>query len=190
MPLCVVVLKGIQEATDLALELKGNAREVTKIQLVKPSHNKIQTNTDNDQKFNSAENHFPSMEIDAVQLLSPKLSRKLRQKSMAFWLMPFGFITGLAFTKMTGLQTFSNLGFDPIAEPLIGSFLGMGSGLIGSYVASWSVNTDSNDDIRALRKLNNEGLWLLILETPLEIDLPWSSLKASKHIKIIRLNDN
>ena len=59
----------------------------------------------------------------------------------------------------------------PIAEPLIGSFLGMGSGWIGSYVASASLNNDKNDDIENLRKLNTQGLSLLLIETPLEIDL-------------------
>lgn len=189
MPLCVVVLQEVEEANKLALELRNNSRELNKVQLVEPSTSKEEANTPKPQGLNTDKNYFQSVKIDNVQLLNPKLSRKIRQKSMAFWLMPFGFITGLAFSKMTGLQTFSNLGVDPIAEPLIGSFLGMGSGLLGSYVASWSVNTDSNDDIRTLRKFSRDGLWLLILQTPLEIELPWALLKQSSHIQIIRLND-
>ena len=190
MPICVVVFKEIQEANDLALKLRTDSTNRVKAQLIKPKDYVIPASNTQDSVNNAKEGASPYKDIDSIQLLSPKLARQLRQKTMAFWLMPFGFITGLTFTKMTGLQTFSNMGFDPIAEPLIGSFLGMGSGLIGSYFASASINPNNNDDIRALRKLNTEGLWLLLLETPLEIDLPWGKLQASKNLKIIRLNNN
>ena len=103
--------------------------------------------------------------------------------------MPFGFIAGLTFSQMTGLQTFSGLGLGPVGEPLIGSLLGMTSGLIGSYVAAASINPDQNDDIRKLTKRNADGYWLLLLETPLEIELPWALMKEINHIEIVRLPD-
>ncbi len=189
MPICVVVLEESQEANDLALKAGNSSIESIRIQLVKPNTSKGNANKQTKSNVKSNLNSFPSVEIDTVKLLNPKLSQKIRQKTMAFWLMPFGFITGLAFTKMTGLHTFSDFGVDPIAEPLVGSLLGMGSGWLGSYVASGSVNPEINDDIKSLRKLNNEGLWLLIIKTPLEIELPWGLIKSSTHRKIIRLNE-
>ncbi len=189
MPICVVVLKEIQDATELALKLRNSSIEAIKLQLIQPNSSKGQNNNQTSIEVRPDKPAFPSVDIDTVKLLSPKLSRQLRQKTMAFWLMPFGFIAGLTFTKMTGLKTFTNLGFDPIAEPLIGSFLGMGSGLIGSYIASASVNPDTNNDIEILRKLNSKGLWLLLLETPLEIELPWVIIQDSAHDQIIRLNN-
>ena len=191
MPICVVVFKEIQEANDLALILKADSTTRVKARLIKPKNYVLPVSSNPEDSANNEKAASSKyQEIDTVELLSPKLARQLRQKTMAFWLMPFGFITGLAFTKMTGLQTFSKMGFDPLAEPLIGSFLGMASGLIGSYFASASVNPNNNDDIRALRKLNTEGLWLLLLETPLEIDLPWGKLQSSNNVQIIRLSNN
>tara|TARA_Y100001968_G_C19378469_1_gene729004 strand:+ start:649 stop:1221 length:573 start_codon:yes stop_codon:yes gene_type:complete len=189
MPICVVVLEESQEANDLAIKASNLAIESIRIKLVKPSDNKGSTHEQTDNNVQLDSNSFPSVGIDTVKLLNPKLSQKIRQKTMAFWLMPFGFITGLAFTKMTGLHTFSGFGIDPIAEPLVGSLLGMGSGWLGSYVASGSVNPETNDDIKSLRKLNDEGLWLLIIKTPLETELPWALIKSSTHRKIIRLNE-
>ncbi|WP_320663982.1 hypothetical protein [Prochlorococcus sp. MIT 1223] len=189
MPICVVVFKGIEEANGLITELQGTSESPLKVQLVRPS-------SFGEKEFNQMEglgkeikSAVKIFDIDSVKLLSPKLAKKLRQKTMAFWLMPFGLITGLAFTKMTGLKTFSQFGFDPIAEPLIGSLLGMGSGWIGSYVASGSVNPEINDDIQTLRKTSKEGKYLLLLETPLEFELPWKLIKDSNNLKIISLND-
>ena len=65
----------------------------------------------------------------------------------------------------------------------------MGSGWIGSYVASGSVNPEINDDIQTLRKTSKEGKYLLLLETPLEFELPWKLIKDSNNLKIISLND-
>ena len=190
MPICVAVLKEIQEATQLAEKVSENFTGPIKIQLIKPKGPTITSKSESHEKTEQGSTSFPLIDINNVKLLNPKLAQSLRQKTMAFWLMPFGFIAGLSFTKMTGLQTFSRFGFDPIAEPLIGSFLGMGSGWIGSYVASASLNTDKNDDIANLRKLNNQGFSLLLIETPLEIELPWELLKKSTSLQIMNLNDN
>lgn len=188
MPICVVVFKEFSEAIELQTKLQTEDRGLIKSQLIKPINSEEViglTNTKYPERINLSQ----ACDIDRVKILSPKLAKQIRQKTLAFWLMPFGFITGLAFSKMTGLKTFENFGFDPILEPLIGSFLGMGSGLIGSYIAAGSINTDITDDIGSIRKLNKEGLWLLLIETPLEIELPWNELKASNSDKIIKLNE-
>jgi len=189
VPICIVVLKGIKEANELKSKLKNASTELRKFQLIQPSDYKKQSKSSLEQANESNQDPIQSIDIESVKLLNPKLARKIRQKTMAFWLMPFGFITGLAFTKMTNLNTFSNFGLGPIGEALMGSFLGMGSGLLGSYFAARSINPDINNDIETLRKLSNKGLWLLLLETPLEMDLPWELLKESNNEQIVRINE-
>tara|TARA_Y100001968_G_C19348092_1_gene713163 strand:+ start:177 stop:749 length:573 start_codon:yes stop_codon:yes gene_type:complete len=190
MSICVVLFKEAEKAIELKENLQKVLKGLIKVQLIKPALPQKNEGSNNLVNTQESEEEIHSKNIDDIKLLNPKLARQIRQKTMAFWLMPFGFISGLAFTKMTGLKTFTNLGFDPIAEPLIASFLGMGSGLIGSYVASGTVNPDINDDIGTIRKLNKEGLWLLLLETPQEIELPWETIKQSNNQKIISLNNN
>ena len=45
------------------------------------------------------------------------------------------------------------------------------------------------EDIKSLRKRSEDGLWLLILETPIEIELPWQLLQEVKPIEVVRLRD-
>ena len=100
---------------------------------------------------------------------------------MSAWLMPFGFVAGLIFSGMTNLSTFSNLGFSKTAEPLIGGLLGMTSGWIGSFFAAMSVNT-YQEDIKSLIKRNEQGLWLVLLETPSEIEPPPSIINSGRSL--------
>ena len=110
---------------------------------------------------------------------------------MALWLMPFGFIAGLTFSLMTGLNTFENLGIriGSWSEPLIAGLLGMASGWIGSYTAAFSVNSEKNDELRSLRRLGEEGKWLLLLETPFGVELPWQFIQEINPSQIVRFND-
>ncbi len=181
MPICVVLFDQREAANHLLEQLQASATPVSKYKLIRPS------------KFDSRqeeENIIKSCEIDSVPLLNPKLDRQQRQKAMAFWLMPFGFTAGLVFAQMTGLQTFSQIGLGQLGEPLMGGLLGMGSGWLGSYAASRSVSSNTNeDDLRSLRKRLNEGLWLLMIETPIEIELPWQILQEAKPKEVLRLSD-
>ena len=63
------------------------------------------------------------------------------------------------------------------------------SGWIGSFFAAGSVNKETEDDLRTLQRRSKEGLWLLIIETPVEIELPWERLQQCKRNEIIQLND-
>ena len=88
-----------------------------------------------------------------------------------------------------GLETFAKLGLGQIGETLIGGVLGLIAGLIGSFVGAGSINDQSDDDIRTLRKKNESGLWLLLLETPLENELPWNAIREISPIEIVNLRD-
>ena len=188
MSICVVVLKEKQEASELKEKLINSSTPNFKFVLINPST--IKGNSSEDlEETNVIPKSISSVEFESIPILNPKLTRKRRQRTMAFWLMPFGFIAGLTFTKMTHLQTFTEFGISPNLDPLLGSFLGMGSGWIGSHAAASSVSTDKNDDIRSLKKMNEEGLWLLIIETPIEAEIPWYLIQEKKPINIIKLRD-
>ena len=193
MPTCVVVLSEAKEAYSLRKDLLSNKAILTSCQLVAPKESKENALTSKEKRdYNEEEKLVQSEEItflEEIELLNPKISRKRRQKYMAKWLIPFGFITGLSFTQMTGLETFSKLGFGTLNESLGGSFLGMISGWIGSHFAAASVNPDKNGDIRSLQKRNEEGFWLLIVKTPVETELPWQRLQQSKPLEIVGMND-
>ena len=188
MAICVVVFKENQKVINLIRELQDAETPLSDCKIILPSPSTEEIG--NIQKLDQEQNYryLQPVDIETVKLLSPKLQRSLRQKVMAFWLMPFGFFAGLAFTQMTDLKTFSNLGLGNLGELLIGGILGMGSGLIGSYVSASSVNSDKNDDVGSLRKLNKNGLWLILLETPIEFDLPWKIIKDCEPINIVKLN--
>ena len=164
MAICVAVFDERVSAHQLVEQLQAAATPVSGYKLIRPS--KIASNqeesTSNDLRIKTrrGESILNACDIDSVPLLSPKLARKLRQKSMAMWLMPFGFMAGLVFAQMTGLQTFSQIGLGQLGEPLIGGLLGMGSGWLGSYFSSRSVGSDNEDDLRSLNKRLDEGLWL------------------------------
>ena len=106
---------------------------------------------------------------------------------MSLWLMPFGFIAGITFAGMTNLKTFSEFGFGQIEETLFGGILGMSSGWIGSLFAARSVDTNEKD-LKSLLKKSEQGLWLVLLETPFEIDLPWKEIKAIEAIEVVTLD--
>ena len=125
--------------------------------------------------------------IDRVELLSPNLTRQRRQKAMARWLMPFGFLAGVTFTKITNLTTFA--AFGPWGETLIGGLMGMGSGLMGSYAAAASVDSDNEAGVRILRNRRDEGSWLVLVETPNGIEAPWQVVQRNRPQQVVRLND-
>ena len=193
MPVCVIVLADRDPANQLSEKLSEASIPIISCQLIKPrsekeAFKKITTEA-TERDLEQFSGPLKAIEIDAVKLLNPKLSKQQRQRYMALWLMPFGFLAGLVFAQMTGLKTFQQLGFGSWSEPILGGLLGMGSGWIGSFAASASVNSTNKDEIRVLKKKSDEGNWLLLVETPLEIELPWKILRSSSHLEIMRLGD-
>ena len=136
---------------------------------------------------NSEEVFINQLNFNNVKLLNPSLTQKDRQKTLATWLIPFGFIAGLSFSAMTDLKTFEEMGFPIQFERLLGGLVGMISGWLGSFFSAGSINQDNIDDIRALQKKSEQGLWLLILELPIEIELPWEILKETNCLEIITI---
>ena len=182
----IVIFNELEECIDLFNVFKDNSVFLSEYLLILPSKEKV--SPDQRQLLNSPTNSFfKSEEIENIRILNPKLDRKIRQKNMSAWLMPFGFIAGIAFSKMTNLSTFSFLGLNNIGESLIGGLLGAGSGYLGSIVSSASINLNRNKDLRSIIDLNKEGKWLILLENQIGTELPWGFIKQSEPKDIIFL---
>ena len=106
---------------------------------------------------------------------------------MRNWLMPFGFIAGIAFSNMTNLSTFSFIGLNNIGESLMGGVLGMGAGFLGSIVSAASINLNRNKELRSIINLNKQGKWLVLLENQIGTELPWALIKLSEPKDILFL---
>ncbi len=185
MSTCVIVFKEKQPIKELLLKLREAQKPILSCDLIEPLNNKI--NSENINLEDSGEFFCNELNFNNVKLLNPNLAKKDRQKALATWLMPFGFIAGLSFSQMTDLQTFSELGFPNQFEKLLGGLIGMISGWLGSFFSAGSINQENNDDIRALRKKSEQGLWLLILELPIELEIPWEILRETNCLEIITI---
>ena len=182
---CVIIFKEKQPAKELLLKLTEVQTPILNCDLIEPLNKKI--DSENIILENSEEVFFNQLNFNNVKILNPTLARKERQKALATWLIPFGFIAGLSFSQMTNLKTFEELGFPNQFEKILGGLVGMISGWLGSFFSAGSNNQENDDDIRALRKKSELGYWLLILELPLEIELPWKILKETNSLETITI---
>jgi len=126
--------------------------------------------------------------LTAVESLNPAAIRQRRQRGMARWLIPFGFLAGLTFTYITDLDTFAFAG--AWSQHLLGGVAGLISGWMGSFAAAASVSSDEDDRIRSLRNRLDEGNWLLLAETHPGIDMPWTALQRARPVAVVRLAES
>jgi hypothetical protein len=77
--------------------------------------------------------------LAACQLADPNQAALGRSKLMSFWLVPFGFIGGIAFGLATDLHTFAWAG--PIGDKIVGGLLGAIGGAMGSIFVGGSADT-------------------------------------------------
>ena len=146
----VIISEKKKPIKELLLKLKEAQTPILNCDLVEPLDNKSDHENSN---LDISEELFANQSsFDKVKLLNPALARKDRQKTLATWLIPFGFIAGLSFSQMTDLKTFADMGFPNQFEKLLGGLVGMISGWIGSFFSAGSINQENDDDIRALRK--------------------------------------
>ena len=181
----VITLKEKKPAKELLLKLREAQTPLLNCDLVEPLGNKKDNKDSNpdtsEEVFTNQSNFYE------IKLLNPTIARKNRQKTLATWLIPFGFIAGLSMTQMTDLKTFSDMGFPNQLEKLLGGLVGMISGALGSFFSAGGINQETVDDLRAIQKKSEEGCWLLILELPIEIEPPWSILKEIDNQDIISI---
>jgi hypothetical protein len=72
-------------------------------------------------------------------LFDPNQQALGRSKLMSFWLIPFGFVGGIAFGLATDLHTFAWAG--PIGDKIVGGLLGAIGGAMGSIFVGGSADT-------------------------------------------------
>tara|TARA_B100001029_G_C14774463_1_gene293054 strand:+ start:34 stop:600 length:567 start_codon:yes stop_codon:yes gene_type:complete len=182
---CVIVFKGKQLAKELILNLREAQTPILNCDLIEPLDKRIDSEIQN---LETSEEIFVNqVNFNNIKLFNPNFARKERQKALARWLIPFGFIAGLSFSQMTDLKTFADMGFPNQFEKLLGGLVGMISGWLGSLFSAGSINQENSDDIRALRKKSEQGFWLIILELPIEIEIPWEILKKTNCLEIITI---
>ena len=181
----VIILKEKKPAEELLLKLREAQTPILNCDLVEPLDNK---SDDEGPNSDSSEEVFVNQStFNNIKLLNPALARKDRQKTLATWLIPFGFIAGLSFSQMTDLKTFADMGFPNQLERLLGGLVGMISGALGSFFSAGGISQETADDLRALQKKSEEGFWLLILELPIEIEPPWAILKEADSLEVITI---
>ncbi len=181
----VIISKEKKPVKELVLKLREAQTPILNCDLVEPLDTKSDlenSNIDTSEKVFTNQSNFNN-----IKLLNPALARKDRQKTLATWLIPFGFIAGLSFSQMTDLKTFADMGFPNQLEKLLGGLVGMISGALGSFFSAGGISQETDDDLRAIRKKSEEGFWLLILELPLEIEPPWVILKEIDSLEIITI---
>ena len=181
----VFILKGKNPAKELLLKLREAQTPILNCDLVEPLKKKSEH--ENSSLDTSEEVFANQSSFNNIKLLNPALAKKDRQKTLATWLIPFGFIAGLSFSQMTDLKTFANMGFPNPLEKLLGGLVGMISGALGSFFSAGGTNQETLDDLRVIRKKSEEGYWLLILELPMEIEPPWEILKQTDTLEIINI---
>ena len=182
----IVIFEDLENCIQLFNVFKENSVSLYEAILIAPHNEKI--SSDQRELIDGTTNKFIKFQkIEDIRILNPKLDRKIRQKDMSRWLMPFGFIAGIAFSNMTNLSTFAFLGLNNIGESLIGGLLGMGSGYLGSIVSSASINLNRNKELRSIINLNKEGKWLVLLENQIGTELPWGLIKQSDAKDIVFL---
>ena len=182
----IVIFEDIDKCIQLFNVFKEKSVMLSEAILIPPITEKIST-AETELLQAKANILFKSQKFEDIRILNPKLDRNIRQKDMSRWLMPFGFIAGIAFSNMTNLSTFSFFGVNNIGESLIGGLLGMGSGYLGSVVSSSSINVNRNKELRTIINFNKEGKWLVLLENHIGAESPWALIKQSEAKDIIFL---
>ena len=100
---------------------------------------------------------------DEFGFIDPNQQAIKQSKLMAFWLVPFGFVAGIAFSLATNLNTFAWAG--EIGNHLIGGLLGAGGGLMGSVFAGGGGGLlFGSGDALPYRNRLNAGKYLIVVK--------------------------
>ena len=186
MTKCILIFKELEKCVDLLKIIEERSIFISQAILIKPYDGKIKIEQEQILQ-NLKSNLFKIENIEKNRILNPKLDRQIRQRGMRNWLIPFGFLAGLSFSNMTNLTTFSFLNLNTFGESLLGGLLGLGSGYIGSFFASGSINLNRSKEIRPLLNANKDGKWLMLLDNQNGYELPWNLIKDSEPLDIIFL---
>jgi hypothetical protein len=100
---------------------------------------------------------------DEFGLIDPNQQAEQRSGQLAYWLIPFGFVSGYLFNLLTGIEIFTWLG--PIGNHLIGGLLGAASGALGAlFVGGATGWTIGSGDALVYRNRINSGKYLVVVK--------------------------
>lgn len=100
---------------------------------------------------------------DEFGLIDPNEQAVKQAKLMAFWLIPFGFVSGVAFSVLSGLDTFAWAG--EIGNHVIGGLLGAVAGGMGSLFAGGGAGlVFGSGDALPYRNRLNAGKYLIVVK--------------------------
>jgi hypothetical protein len=100
---------------------------------------------------------------DEFGLINPNQKAKTAATLMSYWLIPFGFISGLGFSLITDLHTFAWAG--AIGDHLIGGIFGAIAGAMGSFFVGGGVALSAGSgDALPYRNRLNAGKYLIIVK--------------------------
>ncbi|MGD1852813.1 MAG: hypothetical protein ACFB2W_01045 [Leptolyngbyaceae cyanobacterium] len=100
---------------------------------------------------------------DEFGLIDPDAAADEQSNLLAYGTIPFGFVAGVAFSVLSGLETFSWAG--DFGNYLISGFLGAASGGLGAFMVGRLVGwTAGSGDAIAYRNRLNQGKYLIIAQ--------------------------
>lgn len=100
---------------------------------------------------------------DEFGLIDPNEQAKKQSRLMAFWLVPFGFVAGVAFNRLTDLNTFAWAG--EVGNAIIGGLLGAVAGAMGSVFSGGATGlVFGSGDALPYRNRLNAGKYLIVVQ--------------------------
>lgn len=102
---------------------------------------------------------------DEFGFIDPSQQARKQARFMAFWLIPFGFVSGFAFNSITHFELFPAAGV--VGNHIIGGLLGAVAGAMGSFVVGGvtGLSTGSGDALPYRNRLK-QGKYLVIVNGP------------------------
>ena len=96
-------------------------------------------------------------------MLDPQATLKARSRTMAFWLIPFGFVAGFVFNLQTGIEILSWAG--AWGNHIIGGVFGAIAGAMGSFFIGGGVlNLGKKTEETPYRDRLKEGKYLVAVK--------------------------
>ena len=100
---------------------------------------------------------------DEYGLIDPREEAQKQIKRLALWTVPFGFISGISFNAITGLNTFPWAG--TLGNQLIGGLLGAGAGAMGGFFIGGGVGIGiGSGDATTYRNRLKMGKYLVVVK--------------------------
>ncbi|MGJ3249408.1 MAG: hypothetical protein ACFE0I_25460 [Elainellaceae cyanobacterium] len=102
---------------------------------------------------------------DALSIVDPSIQARKRARWMAYWLVPFGFLGGVAFNLSTQFQLFSWAG--TLGNQIIGGILGAIGGAMGSLFVGGGISIGLGDrESPSYREHLKDGKYVIVVNGP------------------------